>query len=134
MPPVDKTHEYRYNPMPAETIPPVGENHMMHLYEHPEDAEEAGDCLDRVPKKLRERLLVCAEQRTRIGWGIYIVEGLHWIRLWVTGIIGLLASVTFGVCWSIFRDDIQGGFGVTDCIMVGLTFTIGIIQGAMEPK
>ena len=76
-PPVDKADEYRYKPLPAETIPPVGENHMMHLYEHPEDAEETGECLDKIPKKLREGLLIIPQHKTRTGWGIYFIEGLR---------------------------------------------------------
>ena len=63
--------------MPAEVIPPVGENHLMHLYDHPEDAEDSAICLDKVPKKMRERLRMCPQRGTGIGWGIYFVEGLH---------------------------------------------------------
>ena len=134
IPPEDKAHEYRYRPIPAEVIPPVGENHMMHLYEHPEDAEETGDCLDKVPKKLRDRLLVNSGQRTKIGWGVYFIEGLHWMKVWVIGFVGLLASVAFGLCWAAVRNDIQGGFAVTGCMMMLLTFTVGIVQTAMGPS
>ena len=55
IPPESRKHEYRYNPIPAETIPPIGSNHMMHLYEHLEHAEVEATCVDKIPKKLREK-------------------------------------------------------------------------------
>lgn len=134
VPPETRKDEYKYHPVPAEVIPPVGENHLMHLYEHPEDAENTGICLDKIPKKLRQRLLVCPDRGTGLGWGIHFVEGLNWMKLWVIGLAGFIASVAFGVSWSVAKDDIQGGFGVTACMMVILTFTTGILQAALEPK
>lgn len=93
IPPETHKDEYRYRPVPAEVIPPIGENHLMHLYDHPEDAEDTAICLDKVPKKLREPLLVCPQRGTGLGWGIHFVEGLHWIKLWILGFIGLLAAL-----------------------------------------
>lgn len=134
IPPENKKNEYRYNPTPPETIPPVGENHMMHLYDHPEDADDAAVCLDRIPKKLRERLKVCPQRRTGLGWGVHFVEGFHWVKFCIMGLIGLISCVGFGICWSRFKDDVQGGFGVTACMMVGLTFTTGVVQAVLDPK
>ena len=48
MPPIDKRDEYRYEPIPAEIIPPVGENHMLHLVNHPTHAEDDGLLLNRI--------------------------------------------------------------------------------------
>lgn len=56
IPPPSKADEYRYRPIPAETIPPVGVNYLMHLYEHPENSDDTPFCLERIPKKLREQL------------------------------------------------------------------------------
>ncbi len=134
IPPETKKDEYRYQPIPAEVIPPVGENHLMHLYDHPEDAEDTGVCLQKIPKKMRERLLVCPSRGTGLGWGIHFVEGLNWTKLWWLGLVGFLASIAFGAFWSVVKGDIQGGFGVTACMMVVLTFTIGVLQAAFEPK
>ena len=134
IPPETKKDEYRYRPFPAEVIPPVGENHFMHLYDHPEDAEDTGICLQKLPKKIRQRLLVCPHRGTGLGWGIHFVEGLHWTKLWWLGLTGFLASIVFGASWSVVQSDIQGGFGVTACMMVVLTFTMGILQAAFEPK
>ena len=134
IPPETRKDEYRYRPIPADVIPPVGENHLMHLYKHPEDAEDTDVCLQKIPKKLRQRLLVCPDRGTGLGWGIYFVEGLHWTKLWWLGLAGLAASIAFGAAWSVVKDDVQGGFGVTACMMVALTFTTGILQAALEPK
>lgn len=134
IPPETHKDEYRYRPIPAEVIPPIGENHLMHLYDYPEDAEDTAICLDKVPKKLRERLGVCPQRGTGLGWGIHFVEGLHWIKLWILGFIGLLMSIAFGIAWACVRTDVQGGFGIAACMMVGLTFTTGVVQAALEPK
>ena len=51
IPPPKKKHEYRYHPVPADIIPPVGENHMMHVYNNPDEADETATCLNNAPKK-----------------------------------------------------------------------------------
>lgn len=130
IPPESRKDEYRYNPIPAEVIPPIGPNHVMHLSEHPEHAEAEGMCLDKVPKKLREKLPCCQNQGSKLGWGIYFVEGLSWLMVWILGSAGLLLSMLFGLLSSVFKDDIQVGFGVTACMMLSFTFTIGIVQTA----
>ena len=134
IPPETHKDEYRYRPIPAEFIPPIGENHLMRLYHHPEDAEDTATCLDKVPKKLRERLGGCPQRGTGVGWGIYFVEGIHWTKLWMLGFLGLLVSIAFGIAWACMRDDVQGGVGIAACMMVGLTFTTSIVQAALGPR
>lgn len=134
IPPETHKDEYRYRPIPADLIPPIGENHLLHLYDHPEDAEDTAVCLDRVPKKIRERLEVCPQRGTGVGWGIHLVEGLHWTKLWILGFVGVLVSIAFGIAWACMRNDVQGGFSIAACMMVGLTFTTGIVQAALGPN
>ncbi|KAL8853324.1 MAG: hypothetical protein Q9221_001800 [Calogaya cf. arnoldii] len=134
IPPESRKHEYRYNPIPAEIIPPIGPNHMMHLYHHPEDAEVEATCMDKIPKKLREKLRLCPNQGTRLGWGIYFVEGLNWLMIWILGSTGLVLSILFGVIWTLLKDDMQGGFGVAACMMMSFGFTVGILQTAFEGR
>ena len=67
-----------------------------------------------------------------IGWDLQLVEGLDWAKLWIVGFIGLLLSMGFEVCWSVMRHDIQGGFGVTTCLMILLTFSTGVLQTALD--
>ena len=48
--------DYRYQPAPPDIIPPVGENHLKHIFLHPNHAEDEPICLNRFPKKLKEKL------------------------------------------------------------------------------
>ena len=132
LPPVTLKNEYRYQPIPAETIPPIGKNHLMHLYEHPDHADDSPFCLERIPKKLRDQLRLCQHQAPGlVGWGVYFAEGFNWPKFWIFGSVVLSLSVLFGVCWSTLRHDVQGGFGITACIMVAITFTTGVVQAAV---
>ena len=131
--PPETREDYRYHPAPPEIIPPVGENLLMHLYEHPEDADDDAFCLDRIRKKLRERLV--RPQRGRgVGWGVHLKEGLNLKKTCIFGLPGLFFSALFGVIWSVKRDDVQGGSGVAAFVMAALTFTTGIVQATLEPK
>lgn len=133
LPPASLKNEYRYQPIPAETIPPIGTNHLMHLYEHPDHADDVPFCLERIPKKIREQLKLSPHQAPGLpGWRVYFGEGFNWPKFWVFGSVILSLSVLFGVCWSTLRQDIQGGFGVTACMMVAVTFTTGVVQAAVE--
>ena len=135
LPPASLKNEYRYQPIPAETIPPIGKNHLMHLYEHPDHADDVPFCLERIPKKLREHLILSQNQAPGLlGWGVYFAEGFDWPKFWVFGSVVLSLSVLFGVCWSTLRQDVQGGFGVTACMMVAVTFTTGVVQAAVEQR
>ena len=134
IPPEDRRDEYLYRPMPADLIPPIGENHMLHLYTHPEDANASTRvCLSRIPKKLRERLRACPVQGTSLGWGIHIIEGWHFNLLWLTAfIIVLLASLTFLIFWAILQHDLQGACGVAAYMLAFATLTVGSVQAAVE--
>ena len=133
MPPEAKKDEYRYNPIPAELIPPIGENHMLHLINHPSHAEEDGLLLDRIPKKLKERLLVCPSRGTGLGWGIYFIEGWHTSVITLVAFAVVLAgSLAFLVCWSVLKHDVQGASGVAAYMMAFLGLAIGSIQAVFE--
>ncbi len=127
--------EYSYRPMPADFIPPIGENHMMHLYTYPEEAEHTGICLGKIPKKTEGLAWLPAHsQGSKVGWGLQFVEGLDLTKLWVSGFIGFMISIMFGIAWSILKDDMQSGFAVAACMLTGLLFTTGMVQAAYEPK
>ena len=133
LPPEDKKDEYRYKPVPAEIIPPVGENHMLHLINHPTHAEEDGFVLDRIPKKLKERLLVSPSRGTGLGWGIYFIEGWQVSVITIVAFAVLLAgSLAFLICWSVLEHDLQGASGVAAYIIAFLGLGIGSIQAIFE--
>ena len=135
MPDPSRRDEYSYHPVPAEFIPPIGENHMMHLYTYPEEAEHTGICLGKIPKKI-EGLgwLPTHPQGSKVGWGLHFVEGLDVAKLWVWGFIGFMISIMFGIAWSMIKNDVQSGFAVVACMLTGLLFTTGMVQAAYEPK
>ncbi|KAL9118152.1 MAG: hypothetical protein Q9187_005307 [Circinaria calcarea] len=134
IPPEDKKDEYRYRPIPAEIIPPIGENMMMHLCSHPEDADDVDAlCLDRIPKKLRDRLLVCPTKGTGLGWGIHFIEGWHYNIIWLLAfVLLLLASLVFLICWGALQHDLQGASGVAAYMLAFVTLFIGSIQALFE--
>ena len=133
LPPEDKKDEYRYNPVPADIIPPVGENHMLHLISHPTHAEEDGFVLDRIPKKLKERLLVPPSRGTGLGWGIYFIEGWHFGVITLVAFAVLLAgSLAFLICWSVLEHDLQGASGVAAYMVAFLGLAIGSTQAMFE--
>jgi hypothetical protein len=128
IPPESRKDEYKYDPLPADLIPPVGKNFLMHIYQHPEDADRDAICLARFPERKNERLHIRSGNVTELGWGLHFEEGLHWKKIWAVGVAVTIASVIFGICWSILKHDIQGGFGVSGYTMAILTFGIGAMQ------
>ena len=49
------------------------------------------------------------------------------MKLWVLGFVGLLASVLFGLCWSVFQSDFEAGFIIIACITMLLTFSVRVM-------
>jgi hypothetical protein len=104
----------------------------MHLWHYPDHAADGTLCVQRFPKKLRERLQLCPQQGVGHGWGIYIVEGLQWSKLWVMGFAGFLASTLVGASWSVVKRDVQGGFGLAGFLLIFWIFTLGTVQAGLE--
>ena len=80
------------------------------------------------PKRMSERLQIRSENASEVGWGVHFAEGLHWKKVLAVEAIVTLTSIIFGVCWSVLRNDIQGGFGVSAYVMAILAFGIGTMQ------
>ena len=127
IPPEHKKDEYAYHPLPAEVIPPIGRNHLMHIYHHPEYADQETVCLTRFPKRIRERLML-DERYVPVGWGIEFVEGVHSNKVWCFGFAIVVLSLITGVVWSSVNKDVQGGFGIAAYMMAFLTFMVGMVQ------
>ncbi|KAF7507687.1 hypothetical protein GJ744_010240 [Endocarpon pusillum] len=129
IPPEDRKDEYQYRPIPAEVIPPVGRNYLMHIYHHPEDADSETVCLTRFPKRVKERLKLGGTD-VPVGWGIEFVEGVHWNKVWCFGFAIVLISLVMGIVWSCVKRDVQSGFGIAGFMMAFLTFMVGMLQAA----
>lgn len=104
----------------------------MHMYHHPDDAGDGTFCLTRFPKKTREQLQVPKCGEAQAGWGIHYVEGLNWQKVYAAGMVVCLLSLVFGLAWSILRNDVQGGFGVSAYMLAFLACTVGLLQGTEQ--
>ncbi|CAJ2507789.1 Uu.00g089750.m01.CDS01 [Anthostomella pinea] len=78
MTPDSHAAEYAYDPTPADAIPPIGQNMLMHLFEHPGYADVTLFLYDRSPRKLRRQLEACPRRGSSVGWDVRFVEGLDW--------------------------------------------------------
>jgi hypothetical protein len=133
IPPLDRVGcEYRYSPAPPETIPPVGGNLLVHYFQHPSHAEDQPVCLERFPKKLRERLAVCGGRATGLGWGLNLEEGWNITKTWyVASVIFVLGSVLWGVLWTVFEHSIQDAFAISGYLVSLTIVTIGFTQAVV---
>ena len=137
IPPHDRLAElkYLYNPAPADYLPPIGENHLTHLYYHPECAEDSRCVLLALfPKKTEERLAVCPRRGMTTGWGVQLVEGWNWERIWTLGLVLVLGGLAFAGAWWALQRDLQGAFAVASYITSFLTILMGMVQVRMSPS
>lgn len=128
IPPESRRNEYDYFPMPADTVPPIGPNLLMHFFNHPEDAPPSRIVLSCIPKRKRDKLEPCPIRGSSLGWGIDVATGPNELKLFVCGLIACLCSLTFGVIWTVRQKDIQGGFGVAGFMFATLGFAIASLK------
>jgi hypothetical protein len=121
------TH-YNYEPMPAEVMPPIGSNLLMHLFEHPEDAEPVPVLYRKIPKKLRDRLQVCPVKGSSVGWGLQFVEGMNWFLVFVYGCAGFGLALLVALIWVALNADVQGAFAIAGYIIAFLLFCGGFAR------
>ncbi|KAI4261663.1 MAG: hypothetical protein L6R42_003141 [Xanthoria sp. 1 TBL-2021] len=127
MPPESRKEEYVYQS--CDLIPPIGENLMTHLFHHPHEANEKAITFIRSPKKRKQRLAVCAQMGTSLGWGIHLVEGWAWTRILLLSLaLLLLGSLVFAISWSVLKHDLQGAFGVAAYLVALVALSIGTVQ------
>ncbi|KAK2609443.1 hypothetical protein N8I77_002940 [Diaporthe amygdali] len=123
---------YSFDPLPAETNPPIGPNLLTHLLEHPEDAEVLPVLYRKFPKKLRAKLQACPQKGSAVGWGVQFVEGLNWFAVFLCGCSGFLAALILATIWSLVRSDVQGGFAIAGFMLAFLGFCMGIAKTEIQ--
>jgi hypothetical protein len=131
--------EYDYRPSPPKTHPPISPEYLASWFTCTKDipkVDKDQECwiLNRLPKRTCG-VLEGRKEDPAEGWGIYFVEG--WDRATITltiFVIFLVASLLFGVLWSKFQFDIQGGFGVSAYIGTVCTLLIAVIVTQLENK
>lgn len=129
IPPPDHV-EYCYTPAPPEIIPPIGERHLLHLFQHPDCADEGSICLDRFPKKLKEKLW--CKEGVNPGWGLLLLEDWDWKKIWMIAFVMFgLGSLLIAVLWSVYGHSIQNAFVIATYVLALGTITIGALQASL---
>lgn len=127
MPLERRKDEYLYQA--CDLLPPVGENLMTHLFHHPHDANEKAITFWRSPKKRRQRLAVCPQASTNLGWGIHLVEGYAMTRVWSLAYgMFLIGSMVFAIAWSVLEHDVQGAFAIAAYVVALVGLGVGTLQ------
>ena len=134
LPPPANT-DYSYEPKPPNLVPPIGENHMMHLLAHPSHADQFDAVLlKRIPKK-NGLLFADPVKGTVQGWGIHFIEGWHYGLLWfVFLLVFALGSLIFLICWIVLEHDVQGASAVAAYFLTLISAIGGSLQAAIETE
>ena len=119
--------EYRYAPAPPEIIPPIGERHLLHLFQNPDCADKESVCADRFPKKLRE-VLKCSSG-AKPGWGLQLVEDWDWQKIWLIGFVFFgLGSFLIGIMWAVYNHSVQDAFAIASYVVAFGAVSVGTLQ------
>jgi hypothetical protein len=68
IPPESQKHEYDYSPMPAETIPPIGPNLLMHFFTHPDESASHPVLFPSIPKRKKNKLSLLTSLLKAASW------------------------------------------------------------------
>jgi hypothetical protein len=132
VPPDSKSTEYSYEPMPAELIPPIGPNLLMHLFENPEDAEVVPVLYRKIPKEIWDWLRACPVKGSSVGWGLQFVEGTDWTVFLAYGCAGFAVALVVALVWLALRADVQGAFAIAGYMIAFLMFCAGVLRAEMH--
>ncbi|KAI0847673.1 hypothetical protein F5Y00DRAFT_240792, partial [Daldinia vernicosa] len=134
LPPKELKDQYQYDPMPADLVPPIASNMLVHFLENPTHASVLPDLYKRIPKKLRQKLAPCQVTGMSIGWGIEFVEGIDSFMFFIFGSALFLICFIVAVGWSVIKQDVQGGFGIGGFILAFMLFCGAIVHSALDSQ
>lgn len=132
LPPEDLTGQYQYDPMPAQLVPPVGSNMLVHFFENPTHASVLPDLYRRIPKKIATKLTPCQVTGMSVGWGIQIVEGVDTFMFFLCGCACFVVCLLVAVVWSVSKQDVQGGFGMGGFLLAFMIFCGSIVHSSLS--
>ncbi|KAL9087565.1 MAG: hypothetical protein Q9159_003581 [Coniocarpon cinnabarinum] len=128
--------EYHYEPV--NWTPPIGPELLLHLMEHPVQAEPDQVLFKWVPKKLREKLQASPVSGHCNGWGIQYIEDVDRERVCAVLFLCAVASIALGITWTVCKQDVQGGFTIAGTMFVIMATGIGsaetLFGGTTAPK
>jgi hypothetical protein len=86
--------------------------------------------LRHIPKKKAEPLSFHAEKiEGNTGWGLHFVEVLNnSLAVTVMFVVTVVVGIVFAVCWSIWKQDVQGAFGVAAYVTSVMTLAARVWQ------
>lgn len=134
LPPSSMSHQYKYEPMPSDFMPPIGSNLLVHLLENPTHAGSLPHLYKRVPQKLQDRLSPCVQKGTSVGWGLALVEGIDYFIFFLCGCAEFLISLLVALAWTLGKDDIQGGFGIGGFLLSFMVFCGGLVHSYITTR
>jgi hypothetical protein len=122
------TEEYDFAPPPPpRKCPPIGATHMMHLFTQCSAApRDTSFYFPHIPRRKEQALSFRPDLiEGNTGWGLHFVEGLNSsLAVTVMFAVSLILGVVFAVCWSIWRKDVQGAFGVASYVTSVITLAV----------
>ncbi|CAM1510656.1 Fc.00g009910.m01.CDS01 [Cosmosporella sp. VM-42] len=128
--PPDRT-EYEYDPMPADVVPPIGPNHLAHLFEFPDHADVVPILWNRVPRKLRAELVACPIKGSSVGWGLQFVEGVDWVVFFLYGCLGFAVCLLVALIWAVAKGDVQSGFAIGGFLLAFVMYCGSVAYSAI---
>jgi hypothetical protein len=111
----------------------IESNTLLHYFEKVHDCTQYPHLLRSIPKKLKGKLVVENEDGPAPGWGMMLVDGLDTLRIGLAGVVGLIISSLIGIVYAKLRGDIQGGSGITQCLMYIVTF-VAALHGVVDAR
>jgi len=114
-------------PPPLKKCPPIGAAHMMHLFTSCSAAPlKTSLYLRHIPKRRDKALSFRSDLiEGNTGWGLHFVEVLNSsLAVTVMFSISVILGIVFAICWSIWRKDVQGAFGVASYVTSVITLAV----------
>ncbi|KUJ08314.1 uncharacterized protein LY89DRAFT_789126 [Mollisia scopiformis] len=128
MPTAEYNTAYRYES--TNVKPPIGSRTLKHFLRYPEHASaELAPCLQKVPKKLNDRLIPCPTQGVSPGWGLHFEDGWSWKKiLTIICSLFLLASILEGALYSRLQHNVQDAMALGAFMLACFSIVIATLQ------
>jgi len=109
--------------------PPIGTNLLMHYLRCPHEASSKTPCLEKMPKKMNDKLNVCPIKGISPGWGLYFVEDWNWKKILIGTYLTFMGSgiIVGVVCWWLDHS-IQDAFAVAGFVVACFATGVGASQ------
>lgn len=122
--------EYKCCPTPPDlkVLPPFEKNYLMHHFLNPDHLLPAQKWIfKQLPKRMDSPLKAGCDEFIP-GWGIYFEDGWNYKKIYLLIMLAtLISSLIFGICWSIFKLDVQAAFGITSCWISAAAMGLGFL-------